>query len=267
MSSQMDKAGLDVRGAGGELHLVRDLLDNRLVDCRHHPMGRADGLILDIGQGPPELVCIESGITVLAERLGQHAARWTKAALRCCTPRFCQPLRIAWTSVVRIGIETELDLQADQTTALVWEKWLLEHIVRRLPSIKSRDKRHPHPEPSATFSEAPSSDPSPPTHPIRLHEMLGRKVLDVDGRCVGRIEEVRAHVRDGRCLIDRYVLGLDALMQRLSVSDVSLAMLRPLGAIRGLPGREIPWQQMDLTDPQHPRLRGTFGDPSPPSSR
>ena len=69
-----------------------------------------------------------------------------------------------------------------------------------------------------------------PTHPVqqrrvRLHRLLSRKVLDSGGRFAGRVEEVRGHVRNGRCLVQEYVLGREALLERLSVSELSLAAL------------------------------------------
>ena len=82
-------------------------------------------------------------------------------------------------------------------------------------------------------------------------------MLDSGGQSAGRVEEVRGHVRDGRCLVEEYVLGREALLERLSVPDLSLAALRVLGARHGAGGRRVPWHRMDLTDPDHPRLSCT----------
>ena len=255
---------IDVRGAGGELHLVRDLLDKQLVDRRHDPLGRADGLVIVVpADGPPRLASIETGMTVLGDRLGSWVARPVRAASRRWGMLRGRPMRISWSTIERIGIETELDLDADASPSLAWEHWLRQHVVGYLPSLKSRnEKKHPPqaaqpPSPPAAPSDL--ADPAPPApvrgKRVRLHRLLNRKVLDPDGRPVGRIEEIRAHVRDGQCLIDEYLLGREGLMERLSVHDLSLVALSFLGARHGATGHHVPWHQLDLTDPHHPRLR------------
>jgi len=90
---------------------------------------------------------------------------------------------------------------------------------------------------------------------LNIEHLLGRKVCDVDGNDVGRIEEFRVE-RDGkRCLLEAYLIGASALVQRLS----AWTLVRPIN--RFLHGRSfysiyrVPWQDMDLSDPHHPRLR------------
>jgi hypothetical protein len=254
----MEQQAVDVRGAGGELHLVRDLLDKQLVDRNHDPMGRADGLIMGVaGDGPPRLLCIESGITVLARRLGRRLGRWTRAASRRWGLRRGRPMRIEWSKVVKIAIETELDVEADRTPALAWEHWLLEHVVRHIPSLKpeEREKRRQG-SPTEPAAAPPAADaPRGRWRRIRVHNLLNRQVLDAEGRPAGRVEELRACVRDGQCFVEEYVLGRQGLMERLSIADLSLVALRALGARHGAPGHRVPWHQMDLTDPRKPRLR------------
>ena len=89
----------------------------------------------------------------------------------------------------------------------------------------------------------------------KIQHLLGRKVCDVDGNDVGRIEEFRVE-RDGKaCLVEAYLIGASALIQRLS----AWTLVRPIN--RFLHGRSfysiyrVPWQDMDLSDPHHPRLR------------
>jgi len=90
---------------------------------------------------------------------------------------------------------------------------------------------------------------------INIEQLLGTKVCDVDGHDVGRVEEFLVE-RDGKsCLVDAYLIGVSALIQRLS----AWTLVRPIG--RFLNARKIytiyrvPWQDMDLSDPRHPRLR------------
>jgi len=97
-----------------------------------------------------------------------------------------------------------------------------------------------------------------PTRRVRLHRLLNHKVVDSAGKPAGRVEEVRAVVRDGQCLVEEYLLGRGGLLQRLSIADLSLAAVRLLGGRSSHGGKHVPWHQMDLTDPDHPRLRCTM---------
>lgn len=95
---------------------------------------------------------------------------------------------------------------------------------------------------------------------INVEHLLGRKVVDIDGNDVGRIEEFRVE-RDGKkCLVEAYLIGASAVIQRLS----AWTLVRPVN--RMLHGRgfysiyRVPWQDMDLSDPHHPRLRTSKRD-------
>jgi sporulation protein YlmC with PRC-barrel domain len=262
-SAQMESDTIDVRG-GEMIHLVRDVLDKMMVDLRHDPMGRVDGIVLKILEGePPRVMCIESGIVVAASRVGRWMGRWARWAARRWGLSGGRPVRIGWDCVVRGGVEVKLDLDAEKTRALAWEHWLLAHIVRFVPSLK---KAQDESSQSAGGGGGSSRWPAKPQaadvqkvrgRRIRLQRLLGRKVVDTDGRVAGRIEEVRAHVRDGVCVVESFEVGRKGLLERLSIGDVSLAMVRVLGARRGAGarGHRVPWQQLDLSDPEHPRLR------------
>jgi hypothetical protein len=79
---------------------------------------------------------------------------------------------------------------------------------------------------------------------VRLERLLGRRVAGPDGGHVGRIEEVRAEEQDGELVVVEYHLGPAALPERLAAR---------LGW-RGH-GHAAAWDQLDLADPEHPRLR------------
>lgn len=90
---------------------------------------------------------------------------------------------------------------------------------------------------------------------VNVEQLLGKKVCDVDGQDVGRIEEFRVERDDEACRVEAYLIGASALIQRLS----AWTLVRPIR--RSLHGRSfysvyrVPWEDMDLTDPRHPRLR------------
>lgn len=89
---------------------------------------------------------------------------------------------------------------------------------------------------------------------INAELLIGRKVCDTNGEKVGRIEEFRVTSEEKACLVEGYLVGTSALIDRLS----AWTLIRPIH--KSLRGRmfsvyEVPWEQMDLSDPEHPRLR------------
>lgn len=91
---------------------------------------------------------------------------------------------------------------------------------------------------------------------VHLERLLSKRVLDVHGRSAGRIEEVRG-VRHGSVLeVREYLLGPAALLTRVIRTTLRLPVLRlaARGPLAPSPHR-VPWEAMDLSDPEHPRLR------------
>lgn len=90
---------------------------------------------------------------------------------------------------------------------------------------------------------------------IQAELLVETKVCDVDGKDVGRIEEFRVRRDETSCLVESYLIGASALVARLG----AWTLVRPIRKF--LKSRdlysiyEVPWQDMDLSDPKHPRLR------------
>ena len=84
---------------------------------------------------------------------------------------------------------------------------------------------------------------------VHFELLLGRKVLDSEGKKAGRILAARVEAEGEDCVVREYHLGTAALLTRLGLSA---------GLIAGLPMRSepirVPWDRMDLSDPRHPRL-------------
>jgi hypothetical protein len=84
---------------------------------------------------------------------------------------------------------------------------------------------------------------------VRLELLVGRKVVDAEGHAAGRIESVQAEVAGDDCIVREFVLGPRGLMRRLGLTA---------GSLVGLPlprsPRRIPWHEIDLSDPNYPRL-------------
>lgn len=90
---------------------------------------------------------------------------------------------------------------------------------------------------------------------VHLELLLGRKVLDPDGKKAGRILAVRVGVEGEDCVVREYHLGTAALLTRLGLSA---------GAIAGLPVHSeplrVPWEVMDLSNPGKPRLKCSLAE-------
>ena len=90
---------------------------------------------------------------------------------------------------------------------------------------------------------------------FHLENLLGKRVVDINGQTVGRVEEVRAEKLGDDVCVQEYLLGPNALLERLSVWLMRLPLMRRLHALKGGGGYRIPWDQLDLTDPDRPCVR------------
>jgi len=99
---------------------------------------------------------------------------------------------------------------------------------------------------------------------VHAEQLLGRKVIDVDGRVVGRIEEMRSEIVDGERVVTEFHLGPTALLERIGAAVGELPLLRFFAPT---PARCVAWNLMDLRDPRHPRLRGRLDESTAPISR
>ncbi|HEY0378055.1 MAG TPA: hypothetical protein VGC87_14150 [Pyrinomonadaceae bacterium] len=117
-----------------EVHLIRDVLDNQLMDREKCPMGKVDGIVLVLRKGkPPRLAYIEVGTSTLAHRLSTRLGKLAERVGRRWGVRGGEPFRIPWTKVRDVGIDVEVDLDASETPVLDWEKWLNERVVGHIP--------------------------------------------------------------------------------------------------------------------------------------
>ena len=113
------------------MDLVRDCLDEHLIDRNKRPMGRVDGIVLEVEPGrQPRVAYIELGSTTLADRLSARLGLFiSRMGKRKSSDRY----RIPW-SKLRIGLnEVTADLKAEKTPALEWELWLRKRIIGRIP--------------------------------------------------------------------------------------------------------------------------------------
>jgi len=117
------------------MDLVRDLLDNQLVDRNQQRIGRIDGIVLELRDGrPPRVLAMEVGFATAARRVHPRfgalvrklAVRWLPVSMR--------PVRLSPRLFRDIGVDVEIDIDASTDRRLLrLEKWLRTHVVGRLP--------------------------------------------------------------------------------------------------------------------------------------
>jgi sporulation protein YlmC with PRC-barrel domain len=95
---------------------------------------------------------------------------------------------------------------------------------------------------------------------LKLELLLGRQVRDSAGDRVGRIEEFRAEQQGDEWVIIEYLVGAAALAERLSVRSLVAKTLGFFGMHDRHQGFSIPWEKLDLSDPEHPRLTCTIAE-------
>jgi hypothetical protein len=95
-------------------------------------------------------------------------------------------------------------------------------------------------------------------HEIRLSDVIGRVVRDVDGRSIGRIEEMRAeielHERGNDYVVLEYHVGAFGALEALAGAHFARRVLRRMGGLVRYRHHRVPWTLMDLSDPARPRI-------------
>lgn len=123
------------------LLLVHDVLDLQLLDRHEHKIGRVDALVLEVHAGQPLRVkSILVGGSVRQERLGRPAV-WLAAMLRRITrSRASGVSEISFDKVRRIADVVAVDVEAETLESEHVERWLSEHVVRRIPGGEGERK-------------------------------------------------------------------------------------------------------------------------------
>lgn len=89
---------------------------------------------------------------------------------------------------------------------------------------------------------------------VHLELLLGRQVRDLEGKAVGRLEEIRAEARGADVYVVEYHVGAYSLFERLSTLAIGRAVLSAIGATRAGSKKAVPWDMLDLHDLEHLRL-------------
>jgi sporulation protein YlmC with PRC-barrel domain len=88
---------------------------------------------------------------------------------------------------------------------------------------------------------------------LHVELLLGKKVLALNGQSIGRLEEIYAKTNRNHYFVSEFLVGSYAMLERLAAWSIGRAVLRVLGTKRQ-EGYRIRWDQLDLSDPERPRL-------------
>jgi sporulation protein YlmC with PRC-barrel domain len=105
------------------MDLVRDLLDQPVVDRNGRAMGRVDGIVIEVrDDAPPRVVSIAIGPAALGERLHRTVGRWIRGLEVACGVAEGRPVEIALTAVAVVNGTVHVDVAAGDTAASVVEQ-------------------------------------------------------------------------------------------------------------------------------------------------
>ena len=115
------------------IDLVRDVLDTQVLDREKRPLGKVDGIGLELREGaPPRVAYLEVDAVTAWRRLGERFARWA-AKLARHWQREQHPFRFTWSQVRDFGIDIEIAADAEHSAPFDLERWLREKVVGRIP--------------------------------------------------------------------------------------------------------------------------------------
>lgn len=91
---------------------------------------------------------------------------------------------------------------------------------------------------------------------LRVELLVGRKVVDAAGEKVGRIQEIIAEARGERMIVTEVHVGRSGFAERFSIGGVGQAFASFFGGRRqSRHASRFRWQDVDFSDPDHPRLK------------
>lgn len=89
-------------------------------------------------------------------------------------------------------------------------------------------------------------------HEAHVERMLGKKVHDVNGDVIGRLEEMIVEVIDGEPVVAEFHIGPAAMLERIGgfFNDMPYFRLLPFPKWE----YRVDWRRMDLSEPSKPRV-------------
>lgn len=123
------------------LHLVHDVQDAQLHDRKHENIGRVDGLVLERREGRPlRVAAILVGGPIRDERIGRWVLGLTRLLRRIARMKAEGVSRIPFSAVREISHCVEVDVDGQMLESEHLERWLCDHVVRRVPGSRGGKK-------------------------------------------------------------------------------------------------------------------------------
>ena len=123
------------------LNLRHDVLDAQLVDRNSESIGRCDTLVLELRDGrPPRVATILIGSAARNERIGRWMTGLAKLFHRG-TDHGAGVSRIPFAAMQSLGDTIQLDVLRDELPSERMERWLAEHVVRRIPGAQEKQEK------------------------------------------------------------------------------------------------------------------------------
>ena len=102
--------------------LVRDVLDVQVLDREGRPMGKVDGIGLELRDGAaPRVAYLEVDAASAWRRLGERFGRWARRAQEKWGGG---AFRFTWAQVRELTVHVKLDVDAEETPAFALERRL-----------------------------------------------------------------------------------------------------------------------------------------------
>jgi hypothetical protein len=89
---------------------------------------------------------------------------------------------------------------------------------------------------------------------VQIQSLLNRRVIALNGRRIGRLEEIRIEQRGEVYVVSEYLVGTFAMFERLAAWSIGRAMLQVSRMTCKDGGYRVRWDQLDISDPTHPKL-------------
>ena len=114
--------------------LVRDILDNQLLDVTKQNAGKVDGIVLEMRPGEPTRVhYIEVGPITLFRRLNRRLGDWFARIDAHLGEGRGVPIRIPISRLILDSPSLRLDLAVEKLPVMALERWLSQRIVAKVP--------------------------------------------------------------------------------------------------------------------------------------
>jgi sporulation protein YlmC with PRC-barrel domain len=118
------------------MHLVRDILDERVIDRNGRELGRVDSIVFEMREdGPPLVSAIEIGFISAMQRVHPRLGRWARAIERWAGVAGERPVRIPFSKVRDLEPKVRVDLTSSEVDALAFEQ-KARAIVAAIPGAK-----------------------------------------------------------------------------------------------------------------------------------